>query len=337
MQDHDKITLHVGNYRINRFTQYSISNNLYSADSKFTFNTGKPVVPINTGDIASLKINNIPVMTAIIDKSDPKWDKNGIFFEIAGRDFMGLVNDQYVERWQTFKGKTLKHVAETLLQDVPIVSNREIRFQDGTDKLNITGDFVQPEPGQTTFEVLKIMAESRGVQFYNDPDGTFVFGKPLNRGKAEYSFAIRKINGKIKSDSKLLSGGRTKSSSKHYRYIVIVGENEEEGTSFKKDFQDDTAPIKKTLVVQRNDGTALNSYGQNLINQQRYAAFSANYQHSGHSQKGKTFLVNKMASIQDDVCEIRGNFLLYGVDYNLANKKTGPISSLRFGLPGALI
>jgi len=337
MRGHDNISLHVAGKLFNRWIGYSISNNIYSPDSKFNFKAAKLETTINKGDTAFLKINDSKVMSVVIDDVTPEWNQDGLFFNIDGRDYMGLVQDQYIEKWKTYSGKTLKYIAEEILSDVPIVSKKEILFQDGVDKLNVVGDIALPEPGQTSFDFLKAIASSRGVQFYNAPDGTFVFGKPKNRGESKYFITVKKDgSGDFKSFFPGKSGRAKKSSRKHYKTIIVIGENNEEGTNFKKVFTDSTAPIDKTLVVVRNDSTAIDACGKNLISQQRYESLNVNYIHAQHNQNGNVFLVNNFATIKDQALNVSGNFLLYGAGYNLS-KKDGPSSNLTFGIPGEII
>lgn len=335
MRDHDKITLLVNGTRYDRFISYEISHNLYSADSNFQFTPGRPSTKICAGDECRLYINDVLAMTGIVDSPEVSYSKTGITHIVTGRDIIGLVVDQYVTKWQTYKGKTLRYLAETLLQEVPIVSKKEIVFDPGAEKLNVTGDAIQTEPGQTVFDVLKSAAVARGLLFYANSAGQFVFGKPKSKEAAQCFFTVKKKpGGGYYSKSNILTGKHTADSMRHYRTIIVTGENSE-GEQIYKEVTDETAPIAKTMVMPRNDSTALGAYCQNIIDQQRFSATGLQYKVSGHSQNGRVFAVNTVGSVYDDALGMRGDYLLYGVGYSLS-KKEGITSTLSLG-PGGMV
>lgn len=336
MRDHDDIKLHVNGRVYSRFTGYTITHNLYTADSKFQFLSNRSDVSIQSGMECKLTINDITAMTGIVDEPLIAYDKQaGITQTISGRDIMGLVVDQYTTRWRTFAGKTLRYLAETLLQDVPLVSKKEIVFEEGTDKLNVTGDMVQPEPGQTVFEILKNAASARGVLFYADASGKFVFTKPKKTGEAQYKFVVEKTEGGYVNRSKILSGNYGVNSIRHYRTIRVVGETSD-GDKISRTVQDETAPINKTMVVVRNDTTALSTFCNNLINQQRFVSESIVYRVSGHSQNGAVFMINNVSSVRDDVLGVSGDYLIYGLQYKLA-KNEGITTEMILGQCGVIV
>jgi len=333
MNDHDEIKLLVNGKELKNYLSYNVAQNIYEAESTFSFKThldSDLSKTVKTGDLCKIVVNSVDVFNGIIDSAPINYSNDGVVRDIQGRDLMGLVVDQYVQSWKTFKNKTLSEIAIELLREVPIVSKQAISFENGVESLNIVGDDINPEPGQTVFEVLNNIAFSRGVVFYIRNDGTFVFSKPIKTQKKSYSFIVKKGERTYANKSKIISAGYANDSREHYRNIIVVDNSK----SSKKatSFVDETAPTNKTLVVLRNDGTSIEETGKNIINQQRFNAKGIRYTVSGHSQNREVFLPGKTASIKDDLLLANDSYVLYGVTYRL-DKQTGITSELLFSIP----
>jgi prophage tail gpP-like protein len=333
MRDHDEISLQLPNGKFSRFLQYSISSDLHAADSSFSFSSSRPDFSAQPGDECCLYINDVLAMTGIVDIVGNSYTKEGEYCYVTGRDIVGQCTDHYTDKWQTFTGKTIRYLAETLLADVPVVGRKPIVFEPGCEQLNVVGT-LQTEPGQTVFDILRDAATSRGLVFYASPKGEFLFRKPLKNAAPKYSFTVENVGGKYVNHSHIISSDSYYNSTKHYRNIIVTGQTSD-GDNFKKVFTDDTAPLDKRLVVSRNDNTLLTTFGNSLISQQRRGSFEIVYTVSGHSQNGVVFEVNTIASVKDKKINFTGDLLLYSVRKKL-DKNSGILTEITLSYPGVV-
>ena len=78
-----------------------------------------------------------------------------------------------------------------------------------------------------------------------------------------------------------------------------------------------------------------------IIQEQRAKAFLLEYNVPFHSQNGRNFTANELATIDDDDILVNGHplhgvYLIYARTFIL-NKQDGPTTKLRLGLPGVIL
>ncbi|OGU18145.1 MAG: hypothetical protein A2076_06020 [Geobacteraceae bacterium GWC2_53_11] len=63
--------------------------------------------------------------------------------------------------------------------------------------------------------------------------------------------------------------------------------------------------------------------------------FPLEYTVPNHSQNGKNYTVNKLATVKDEINKITGTYLVYGRTLNF-DKQSGSTTTLRLGPPGLI-
>ncbi len=192
----------------------------------------------------------------------------------------------------------------------------------------------------TIFEVLKNYAFSRGILFYCMPDGTLVFGRPLAKGEPEYTLQILKSG----AANNVIESEKISDISKRYSKVIVIGQqqgspaiftaadiNIPKGMDMATDF-----PFYKLLVTQdNNDNLSPKERARMIIEKQRREGEQLIYTVGRHSQNNQNWTINKFCHIKDEVQKIDGDYLIYGRTFEL-NKKDGPTTKLKLGLPGLI-
>ncbi|MDH5525224.1 MAG: hypothetical protein OEY01_14705 [Desulfobulbaceae bacterium] len=345
----DKITLSVAGRRVEAFTDYHIDSDLYTAGDAFSLTMSDPGVVINDGARCQLSVNDRLEMTGIVDRVTEANSKQGSTVTVEGRDLMGLVVDSYVEQFVTLENITLKALAEQLLATVPFINRKAIEYQAGiagaaaaktgsNSLLDTAQNKAQVEPGQTIFEVLKDYAMSRGAMFFSLPNGTFVFGRPKAKGKPVFKLTRRRDG----RGNNVIEGRRIRDISQRYSKIIVLGQQQgsdplgAEEINTKAEILDDQVPFYKPFVtVNNNDGKSPAEHARLLLERQRAMGLQLIYKVRGHSQGSRNWTINELCEIEDEKFGIFGTFLIYGRALNL-DKKDGPITEVRLGLPGVI-
>lgn len=345
----DKISLQIGDRRIEKFVRYRIEADLYTAADAFSLEFGDPGVEIDPGQLCRLYVNGRLELTGIIDRVEEGTDRSGNTLLVEGRDLMGLLVDSYVEEFPDLQDITLKALAEQLLKKVPFINRKEIAYQTGiagaeagqtggNDLLGIAHDHAKVEPGQTIFEVLKDYARGRGAMFFSLPDGGLVFGRPKAKGKPLFRVAMR-LDG---AGNNAMSAKRIRDISRRYSKLVILGSRQ--GTdqldagniNVAAEVTDSDVPFHKPLVkCSSNDGQSPVQEARMLLEQQRAQGFQLVYRMARHSQNGRNYTINELCQVSDERRRISGIYLIYGRVFELS-KDDGPTTELRLGLPGAI-
>jgi prophage tail gpP-like protein len=287
-------------------------------------------------------VNDQPELAGIVDRISESYDKGGKKMTVEGRDLLGLLNDTYCENFEGQEKLEFKDLVKKLLNPIPYIKRKEVEYAEGsknkvTDK---TGrkeehEFVQIEPGQTVFEVLKNYAVARGLLFFSMPDGRLVIGEPLKSGKAEYTL----INRKDGNGNNVLKGDRTRNISRRYSKIIVLGQKQgtesssPEDTNAKGVAENKNVSLYKPLVTTAShDAGDLNKYAELLMKRQEYEGLQLTYRTFGHSQNGKNWQTNSVCRVEDDVFGIDGDFLIYARTFELS--RDGVFTTLKLSTLG---
>lgn len=349
----DKIALQIDGRRIEHFERYTVEADLYTADDAFSLEVSNPEMEILPGRRCELYVNGTLELTGIIDRVARSHDKSGARLRIEGRDLMGLLVDSYCERFVDVQGKTVKELAEMLLETVPFINRSRIVYQENivgrlkgkkqTVSEPVVGFLDTPqkiariEPGMTVFEALKTYAASRGLMFFSLPDGTFVFGRPKAGGEAAYSLTCRKSG----QENNVLEAEWTRDISRRYSKVAVIGQGQgydEDGmdaarVNTKAVKEDKDFPFYKPYVTRlTNDSQSPALHARLLMEKQRHDGEQLTYKVKGHSQNGRNWSINELCRVTDEVSGLAGNYLIFGRTFELT--KQGSFTRLKLGPPG---
>lgn len=355
----DKVTLQIGNQRIENFISYDIEADLYQAADRFTLELSNPEAPVTAGMQCKLFINDKLELTGLIDKVARKYDKTGRTLTVEGRDLMGLLCDSYAEQFGTVQGKSVKQLAEMLLKPFPVINRSQIVYQKNenvvgklkgkkktadsplTCFLDIPQKFSHIEPGMTVFEILAVYAASRGLMLFTLPDGTLVFGRPRITGIPGFSVTTS-LGGK---SNNVESGEEIIDTSRCYSKITIVSQvqgleehgqdvtkiNPQKKVAINKDF-----PFYKPMVAKlNNDSQTPELYARMLLEKQRHDGYSLAYTVPLHSQDGRNWAINELCTVNDEVLDVRRTMLIYSRRFR--KTKQGSWTDIKLGPPGLVM
>ena len=347
----DNIELRVGSTAIKNWLSYTIEADIYTADDAFSLELAHPETEVTAGKRCELYVNGTLELTGIIDRVNKSYDKSGEKLRIEGRDLMGLIVDSYCEEFFTLQGTTVKSLAERLLKTIPFINREKIIYQEdfagrvkkkgkssGDSSLNFIDaphNYSQIEPGMTVFEALKQYSASRGMMFFSLPDGTFVFGKPREKGTPLYTIVCTR-EGK---ENNVLEGEMVHDISRQYSKITVIGQQqgtdstESNGINTKASMTDSSVPFYKPMVVKdNNDYQSPALHSRMLMEKARYDGFQLRYKVPFHSQGGRNWAINELCTVKDEVLGIEGTYLIYGRTMELSRQ--GTYTSIKLGKPG---
>lgn len=264
--------------------------------------------------------------------------------------------DSHAEQFVTVQGKTLKHLAEMLLKTVPYIQRSQIEYQANvvgklkgkkksadsplTTFIDTPQKFSQIEPGMSVFEVLAVYAASRGLMFFNLPDGTFVFGRPRITGEPDFSITVS-LDGKLNN---VESGEEIDDISRRYSKITVL--SQVQGTNdmgmgtanvnVKKSVTDPGFPFYKPLVAKiNNDSQTPELHARMLLEKQRHDGYSLAYTAPLHSQGGVNWGINKLCTVTDEVFNVNSTLLV--TSRRFRKTKQGSWTDLKLGPPGLVV
>ncbi len=345
----DRVSLVVGGKMIENFLSYRITSNLFEAADGFELSLANPKHEIEEGALCKLYINDRLELNGIIDLIKERGNKRKRSLDIEGRDLMGLVVDSYAEDYEEKKNESLKDLANRILAPIKQINRKDIQYGEGSKDraVPVTGwledfEITEIEPAKTIFEILKPYATSRGLLFFSLPNGTFVFGKPITSGSAEFTL----INKKDGRNNNVFEWERIRDISKRYSKVTVHGERQGTdalgvgGTHVSASIQDDTFPehLYKPFVASINqDAKSPKKYAKVLMEKQQFEGFSLTYKTKGHSQNGKNYQVNAMCHVNDENLKpsAKGSFLIYSRTFEM-NREDGVFTHLKLSKPGVL-
>ncbi len=341
----DKIFLEIGGKKIEHFISYQVESDLFVADDAFSIELAAPETSIDAGDQCKLYVNDELELNGIVDKTVRSYDKKSRKFSIQGRDLMGLLVDASIEEFITLENTDLKTLTERLLKNVPFINRKEIIYGKGNKGRVVplkskdeSFDLIQTEPGETIFEVLKKYAMSRGLLFFALPNGTLVYGEPLSKGSPEF-----KLNAKRSGmGNNILEGQITRDISQGCSKVVVLGQKqggeaweEVDDLNVSAEIGNPNFPFYKPHVITlESDGQDPKQAAKLIMEQKNFASFTLQYKTNGHSQSGKNYQVNALCTVEDEIENIFGDFLIYGRTFE--RSKQGVFTTLNLSVPGVL-
>jgi prophage tail gpP-like protein len=306
---------------------------------------------IRAGGRCELWVNDRLELTGIVDKVNHKTTKQGNSLIVEGRDLMGLLVDSYCETFVTVAGKTMKQLAELLIDDVPFIERSQVLYQEnlvgklkGRKKKGSSGGILasldssqklsQIEPGMTVFEVLKTYAVSRGMIFFALPDGTFIFGRPKTSGEPMFSIVMRRDG----VGNNVMEGERVEDISKRYSRVTVVGQQQgaddlagASQINTKAVKEDDSFPFDKPFVTKNNnDSLSPKEHARLLLEKQRREGDQLIYKAPRHSQDGMNWTISELYRVEDELRGLKGTYLIFGRTFEL-RKTEGPTTKLKLG------
>lgn len=354
----DSIYLEVGGRRFEHFLSYSVEADLYVSDHAFSLEIGRPEFDITPGQQCKLYVNDTLEMTGIVERSLRRCDKSGRKMTVEGRDLMGLLVDSYVEEFFTVENMLLSDLTRRLLKNIPFINRKNIYYQKdlkakvrtrkaGRDGYSLEALFdsgervAQIRPGMTVFQVLSMAALSTGQMFYGLPDGSFVFGRPMTGGVADYDLVFNEAG----IGNNLISAEVEDNISKRWSKVTVIGQRQahpDDGLDIAPvnvggptaTVSDATFPFYKPFVqVANNDSQTPKAHARLVLEKMRHDGRRLVYELPRHSNGRDNYTVNRLARVQDDIHGVDGVWLVSGRTYKL-NRENGKTTQLRLSPPG---
>ena len=366
----DKVELYVNNKVVSNFISYTIDADLYTPADAFKLQLANPGISITPGLPCMLKINGSTELMGIIDKVEKSVDKKGTSLSVEGRDYMGVLVDSYCETSPSVANKKIGAIADILLANLRANNPQFPNFLQIKYQENVVGKYktkkekssstsllygseeahkiAKIEPGTTIFEALKNLSMSRGLLFWAEPDGRMVIGRPMAKGKPEFTLTLKKSgigNNVIKSQ-------KCDDISKQYSKVTVIGQRQGQDSDgetlagaqkvnpAKGTKEDDTFPFYKPFVtVNSNDAYTQSQYARLIMEKQRRESRKLTYTVDRHHQlqngTAKNWKFNTFCEVVDEAQGINDNFLIYGRTFELS-RQDGPTTTIHLG-PSGLI
>jgi len=342
----DSVSLLINKKKIENFQSYRIESNIFTADDAFSLELSNPEIDISGGQQVELFVNGERELTGIIDRVHPSYDKSGRKLVVEGRDLMGVLVDSYCEEFITIENIELKALAARLLKNVKFIKIKEIQYGSGDKNRAVPlkhkkeeYEFTQIEPGQTIFDVLNQYALSRGMLFFSLPKGTFVFGQPVTKGKAEFTLTNRIGD---PGENNIISGDETRDISKQYSKLTVMAQKQGTDATAAVDINakytlpNPGYPFYKPFVARaEHDGQSPKKYAKVLLEKQQFDGYQLEYKTHGHSQGTKNWQVNAVCHVIDEVFAVEQDFLIYSRVFE-KSKENGVFTTLKLSKLGVL-
>lgn len=361
--DQDKIKLWVtnaagGRVEIEEFISYSLDSDLFQAADAFEIVIGGSgaFIDIKRGDRIKVFVNDQLELTAIANKPQRSYTKSdGSKLTIKGVDMMGLLTQHYIETGRTFENVSTEDMVEELVADVPFINESDFTIHAGakndpkpqtvTSKFALraksTKGIFKTRAGETVFSALMRFALSKGVLFYNLPDGTFALGGLITTGRP--SFWLTPTN--------ILSMNEKEDPGQAFSKVVIFAQQQNIeaaspgtplvlGDVFKKaEVTDPDFPYFKPFVARSNQGGSeedLQKQAALKMAEFKYAEVGLTYVTFGHSQAQgigrRNWQTNMVAGVINNpefkVSDLDGDYLSVGRRFQM-NKKQGTTTEVR--------
>lgn len=357
--DQDKVKLIITKssgktVEIDEFISYSMDSDLFQAGDAFEIvvaaSTG---VDVERGDKIIILINDKPELIAIANRPQRGYRRGtGGTITIRGVDYMGLLTGHYIEEDQLFENVSTEDIVKALVGPIKFINEEAFSIHAGaktdtkpqtdTSKFAIRAKSLKPafkaKAGETVFDALRRFALSKGVMFYNLPNGTFVLGGLITTGTP--SFFLNRAN------------------------IDIMGENEDPGQAYSKvvifaqqqntearlpgelltqadlvkraEAVDEKFPYFKPFVARSNQSGSeddLKKQAALKLAEFKAGELGLNYTVAGHSQgvgsAARTWQTNMIARLDDPVFpKLDGDYLIAGRQFKM-NKDDGTTTQVR--------
>ncbi|MBN1130290.1 MAG: hypothetical protein JXA71_14960 [Chitinispirillaceae bacterium] len=347
---HNTVHITVNNERLETVTAYSFDSDMFMAADAFEFSAGPGAAGLAAGSRVDLWVNDRKAMAGIIDKvTSGGGSREGTAVMAEGRDMMGVLCDHccttlgdLVDPEGEASSIDLSRLVRSVLQGVPFVHTlNDIMYEPGASGLNISFEQITCTPGSTVFEILRSAATSRGLHFWCDEQGRFIFGKPVSSGPALFSITRKQSGG----GNNVISGKRKNDITDGYSKVYVYSQSQESDGDADDNNLVATAslsvpeefPFYRPKVVQINmDKRSPALEAKRLLNQVRAKLVQFEYTVPGHSQNGENYRTNVLAHVDDELLDVAGDYLVYARKFT-SDKIAGPQTLLRLGMPGVAI
>ena len=308
----DEVIVAVNGSRMDRFVNYTITNDLFAPEGSFSFETDSKY-DISAGDTCTIFVNRKVVMAGIVDTVKRELSRSGPKLSFEGRSVASILVDSCVTKFATLPTK-LDALAEKLVRELPFIGKKDFEYYSGAKKANISRKYVQLSPGDTVFEVIKRAANSQGYLFWATPEGKFCFDKPQVRGKPLFwihAFA---------SEMDYIEGSVTKTINGVHSEVRVMGESQD-----NDDIKYVMATVKnndmsfaKPLVVNwnENEGPAKKT-AELQVAVEKASSIQLEYTVKGHSQNGNNWEINRFVDVRDDYNGAKDSYLIKSVTFTL--------------------
>lgn len=328
----DEVILLVRNARVDKFVSYTIDSDLYSPEGSFSFECDSRY-DVNKGDTCQIFVNRVCVMAGIIDTVRRSLSRSGPKMEIEGRSVAAVLADSSVTKFATLP-TTLPQLVERLVRDLPFLSRKDFVFKSGSDKVKVQRKFIEVSPGDSVFEVIKKAANSQGYLFWASPEGSLVFDKPVERGKADFKIHAFEDG----SEMDYIEGSVTETINEQHSLIKVIGESQDDNDIkyVAASVKNDDFPFYRPLVVNwnENEGPAKKTAELQLATE-KAAAIQLEYTMPGHSQNGIPWTINAFCDVEDHYNGANGAYLIKRRTFTL-DKNEGKRTKLELQPGGSL-
>ena len=332
------ITLEVNGIRYSGFTDAAVTNSIESFASQFTFAaTAKDAFDFSTGNFGTIQndlkvqdevkvyIGDDLVSTGHIEDLNLSYTPDSHGIVVKGRDKAGdLIDSSIIQKSysQTFFISLVKAVLkDNGYADIKI-SNKTTSLL----KLENVGA-VKTEKGDTIASFIDRYAKKLQVLITTDESGDLVV---IREGSELSTGSIRaKMNS---ATNNVLAGSLSISTTERYRYIEMYsqGSNDsftsssvsQSGISIDKIIR---SPRRKriSMTTASEDATLGDMAKWNVnIRKARGQRYNCTVQgfHADPESKKLLWLPNTLVTVDDDRCQISGQFLIQGVSYRYSNE-----------------
>lgn len=320
------ITVQVNGTNFTNFTSATVTINVESAVSHFTFAStaaADNLFPIRMGDLVKIWVDGAKVFTGYIEKLAPSYDASSHTIEASGRNILCDLVDSTVGTVKEFEGDvSIIDIARSVLDGIRLPSVQVINKAGDIEPFN-GWDIESAEVGEKCFEFLEKFARKRQFFWHSDGDGNLVLlrsSQEMFPGKL-----VCRIDGKGNNiKSAYASVDHTK---RYYEYRAQGNLNmfglglppseasEQEGQSVF-----DTA-IRQSRILEFNaeensdSETATDrAIWESNIKIAKSLTYSASVQ--GHSVNGQVWPVNVLVDVDDEIANIKDQLFVRSLVYN---------------------
>lgn len=306
-------------------------------------------LPFKVGSECKILINNVLVLTGVIELMTVEYEDVSHTIELAGRDNTSDLLDSSIDELSDIaEGPTLKSIIEQVITNI----GSSILVVEGTDtiKFNSVNDIASPESGDNAFTFVEGLARQRQVLLTSNGEGNVV----ITQGVADRLAGARIQNIIGALDNNVKSSTVSYDNTGRYNLYKLTGQGNPSALVNAGDTDLDT-------IVNRGGGTSDTEIrkGRQLVlsaessfsddDSFNRAKWEANirrargrlytvrlfsYSVSGSLMGTDIWEVNKLVSISDDFAGISGDMLVNSVVFSL-DDSGGSISEITFVEPDA--
>lgn len=319
----DNIRLSIDGKEARGLISFSFAADIFSPGDDFEIRYRPDEYP-KAAQKVDLFVNNELEFSGIVEEIEDRDSKqNGVEVYIRGRDFGGLLESSFVEKFGEMGGKSIEQISDDLLKEIPYLNRLKVQIEGKQKK---AGKLSKPEIGDSIFDYLSRVANSKGMLFSVEPEGVLLFS-PIPTIKSE-DFRIVRSPGS--TENNVLESSRSIKTANLYSEVRIYGQDND-ANNFKATAKNILAPFRKIYVGQFNeDEGSAKDQAASLIDSQIRESLSLSYTVYGFSQGGQNWKVRKGARVEDQRRGLKETFLIYGRTFTF-DKDAGIKTVLNLG------